>query len=157
MISHGNYLRLFILSNNHTPVEIPYDDRRFVVLKVSSAWKGNADKFDAFHAAIRDPKVMDAYYTELMQRDISAFVPKIDRPLTSAYKSMKQNCISDVDKMLRDNVEGDTYKNYGEVASDEFYIRPAEFKQMYQFSMINEGFPSPEDPRQLVPPKINEI
>ena len=43
VISHGNYLRLFILSNNHTPVEIPYDDRRFVELKVSTAWKGNAD------------------------------------------------------------------------------------------------------------------
>ncbi len=157
VISHGNYLRLFILSNNHTPVEIPYDDRRFVVLKVSSAWKGNADKFDEFHTAIRDPKVMDAYYTELMQRDISAFVPKIDRPLTSAYKSMKQNCISDVYKMLRDNFEGDTYKNYGEVAGDEFYIRPVEFKQMYQFWMINEGFPSPEYPRQLVLTKINDI
>jgi hypothetical protein len=59
--------------------------------------------------------------------------------------------------MLRDNFEGDTYKNYGEVAGDEFYIRPAEFKQMYQFWMINEGFPSPEYPRQLVLTKINDI
>lgn len=157
VISHGNYLRLFILSNNHTPVEIPYDDRRFVVIKVSSVWKGNTEKFDAFHAAIRDPKVMDAYYTELMSRDISTFVPKNDRPLTSAYKSMKYNCISDVYKMLRHNFEGDVYKQYGDVVDGKFYIRPSEFKQMYQHWMINEGFPSPEYPRQLVLTKINDI
>ena len=153
-----NMIRLFICSNGLVPIDLPYDDRRFLVIKVSSIWRGNTEKFNAFHAAIRDPDVMNAYYTELMNRDISKFVPKNDRPRTSAYAKMQEHCIPDLYKALRDMIEENKFTEYGgEVCGDVLYIKPTSFKNMYMEWMHNEGFPTTEFPRGKVVSRLNDM
>ena len=155
-VSHGNYLRFFILSNNFSPIEIAFDDRRFFVTKVSECWRGNKEKFDAFHAALSDPKVMDAYYTELMNRDISAFDPR-NRPMTDAYKSMQQSCISDVFFVLRDGMEEDKLKHYGSVKDGKWFVTAVQFKELYKGWRYDQGMSNGEYPRGLVLSKIRDI
>jgi hypothetical protein len=154
-IDHGNYLRHVITTNNFLAVEIPYDDRRFAAMKVSSVWRGNTEKFDTYHASIRDRTVMDSYYTELMQRDISCFDPRV-RPMTSAYKIMQQHCIPDVYKVLRDHMV-ETVTQRATLVADRIYISPTNFKELYLEWLINEGFDSSEYPRKLVIKQLAEV
>lgn len=153
-----NAMRMFILSNGLVPIDLPYDDRRFLVLKVSSIWRGNNEKFNAFHAAIRDPDVMNAYYTELMNRDISNFVPKNDRPRTSAYAKMQEHCIPDVYKALRYMIEENLFTEFGgEVCGDNVWIKPTTFKELYMSWMHSEGYPTTEYPRAKVVSRLNDM
>jgi hypothetical protein len=154
-IDHGNYLRHIITTNNFLAVEIPYDDRRFAAIKVSSIWRGNTAKFDEYHAAIRDHVVMDVYYTELMHRDISNFDPRV-RPVTSAYKIMQQQCIPDVYKVLRDHMV-ETVTSRAVVGGDRIYISPTGFKDLYLEWLVNEGYGSSEYPRKVVIKQLAEV
>lgn len=156
VVSHGNYMRFFILSNNFSPIEISHDDRRFFVTKVSECWRGNKDKFEAFHAALRNPNVMDSYYTELMNRDVSAFEPR-DRPMTAAYRSMQQACISDVFYVLRDAAEQGKLKHVGCVKSGRWYVTAGQFKGLYDSWRYDQGMSVGEYPRGLVLSKIRDI
>ena len=155
-VSHNNYIRFFILSNNFSPIEIAHDDRRFFVTRVSDCWRGNKEKFQAFHDALADPKVMDAYYTELMERDISAFDPR-DRPMTDAYRSMQQSCISDVFYVLRDALDEGRHEQRGCIKDGLWFVTAVQFKELYTDWTFDQGMGVKDYPRGLVLSKIRDI
>ena len=156
LMQHSNYLRIVIFSNNHTPIEIPYDDRRYMVTKVSSVWKGNTAKFDEFHKAINNTCVMDAYYTELKQRDISKYDPR-DRPITQAYRLMQQACISDIYYVLRDAIGDERLAAHGEVADGKWFVTPSRLKDLYREWEYDQGISMGEYKRGLVLRKLRDI
>jgi len=158
IIYQTNYITFVIASNNFAPVEVPWDDQRFVVNKISAIWKGNEDKWDAYHRAIRDPVTMDAYYTELMQRDISKFNPVRERPKTDAYRNMQRATIPEVFQVLNDAIENnDIGETWGHVVGDEWFITPTDFKYMYQSWVCDQGGCEKDYKWQLVLTKIRDI
>lgn len=157
VIGHTNYLRIIMTTNNHTPVEIPYDDRRFFVNKVSNKRQGDRTWWNRFHKTIRDPQVMDAFYTHLMNRDISAFNPK-ERPITSAYRQIQEKCIHDVYKVLRDTIENGSFQTKASEGGRFHYFTPQAFKLMYKEWLYEEGFDAAKDyPRSVVIAKLEDI
>ena len=153
-LSQRNCIRVMIFTNNDLAVEVPYDDQRFCVMQVSDVWRGNRPKFDQFHAAIRNKAVMDSYYTELMQRDISNFDPRA-RPITKAYRIMQDVCIPDVYKVFRDNL--DTLGLWGDVKKDLVYFTPVRFKSMYQKWQTDQGYDLKDYPRNFIHTKLANI
>lgn len=153
-MSQKNCLRVIIFTNNDVAIEIPHDDRRFCVMHASDAWLGSTEKFTAYHAAIRNQAVLDSYYSELMQRDISNFDPR-DRPITHAYKVMQDVCIPDVYKVLRDNI--DALGMWGNVRGVSVYFTPVRFKAMYQEWLTDQGFDLKDYPRNFVHTKLANI
>jgi hypothetical protein len=64
-------LRVVLVSNNRHVVPASVDERRFVVLKASSRYRGDKAYFDALHAEIRSDKARQAFMYVLM-----SFQPK---------------------------------------------------------------------------------
>ena len=105
-----NYIRLFICSNNLTPIEIPHDDRRFVVFK-SQRQKPDKSYFqDIRNTIINNDEAVFALYEYFNTIDISNFDIRNDRPLTDAYKEMKDAEINPLYTYLYENFNDDTYK-----------------------------------------------
>ena len=153
-LSQRNCIRVVIFTNNDIAIEIPYDDQRFCVMQASDIWRGDKEKFGAYHAAICDQAVLDSYYTELMQRDISNFDPRV-RPITKAYKVMQDVCVPEVYKVIRDNV--DTFGLWGDVKGDSVYFTPVRFKSMYQKWQTDQGFDLKDYPRNFIHTKLANI
>lgn len=104
-----NRLRLFLFSNNLKPIEISYHERRFVVFsavktKPPPAFFNNLVKTfiknDNKEVLKNNRKTLYEYF---MNRDISNFEPRKDRPLTDSYKEMRNTDIHPLYSFLYDN------------------------------------------------------
>ena len=96
----SNYLRIFIMSNNISPLEIPHDDRRFVVFKAHYRkpdknyfkqlvdLKNNNDDIKTLY------KYFQSYKIKLDLRN--------DRPLTDAYMELQENCTNPIYNYLNE-------------------------------------------------------
>ena len=105
-----NYIRLIILSNNINPIEITHDDRRFIVVKAHHK-KPTKEYFDRLHDEFRkNEQQMQILFNYLMSMDISKFDPRNDRPITEAYKTMKEHNQNPIYKFLYDNFINDGWK-----------------------------------------------
>jgi len=117
----ANYMRAFIYSNNKRPIQIPYDDRRYVVYRASLI---NASKefFDSVYALMEEPEEQLGLYDYLMNIDLTDFNIK-KRPHTKAYEKIKTANISPVYEFFYDLLNGNIggipfYKK----ANRSFYI-----------------------------------
>ena len=81
-----NYIRVWFLSNKNSPIEIKPDDRRYFTHIVGEKFRGNTDYWNKLYKIINSNDRIDELYTWLLNRDISKFDPKRDRPKTRAYK-----------------------------------------------------------------------
>ena len=95
------FARFCFTTNNFNSVRVTADGRRFVVVEVSSALKGNTAYFKKLSGLIDDPRARHAYYLSLMSRDISGVDWVNDRPLTEYYTTMVQQSISPEYRYLR--------------------------------------------------------
>jgi hypothetical protein len=75
IIDIDNFLRLIVSSNEDWPVPIDMDDRRFLVLDVSSAHQQNQTFFSALHNQL-DSGGREALMHELLNIDIKNFAPR---------------------------------------------------------------------------------
>jgi len=89
-----NYMRAFIYSNNKRPIQIPYDDRRYVVFR-SSLVKPSEAFFNSIYGLMEEEEELFGLYDYLMNVDLSDFNIK-KRPYTDAYKQIKESNISPV-------------------------------------------------------------
>ena len=80
-----NYVRIFFLSNQNSPVAIEYNDRRIFLVKTSDFNKGNADYWNNLYKNyIYNQDELNNLFSWLGNIDISKFNPE-NRPKTKAY------------------------------------------------------------------------
>ena len=134
-----NHIRIVFISNNLTPVEIPYDDRRFVVTKISSKYRKNAEYFTPLHKNIRNQEWLNTVYSELMDRDIEFFEPANERPETQAYKNMRKANINPLYKFLKAVVEDPDDNGFDTNDKDENYIyaTPSSFNYNFKHWLVD--------------------
>lgn len=97
-----NCCRCFFFSNNLTPLDIPPDDRRFVVYKTAD--KHKQEYYDnLYQNYIEDDNEINNLYTFLMRRDIPTFKPWAEqqKQRTHNYNIMKEFSIPTIYYFLR--------------------------------------------------------
>ena len=102
-----NYLRIFIFTNNLSPVDIPHDDRRYCVFKCGK--KKKKEYYKTMYNYLRDDKGIEELVGYFKEVDIEDFDPT-DRPKTEAYETMRESNIHPIYKYLYNNFKGDEYK-----------------------------------------------
>tara|TARA_B110001452_G_scaffold32474_1_gene25344 strand:- start:330 stop:2267 length:1938 start_codon:yes stop_codon:yes gene_type:complete len=71
-----NYVRLFMFSNNTTPICLDASNRRFILIEQNHALKGNTIYWNKFYDILDDQNNINNLYTYLMNMDLSEFDPK---------------------------------------------------------------------------------
>ena len=105
-----NYLRIIICSNNLTPVEIPFDDRRFCVFQ-STQCKPKYMYFQNLVDCLKNDDAIYTLYDYYNTLDINGFEPSKERPKTTAYNDMRSDNVNQLYKYLFEIFQGDDYKN----------------------------------------------
>ena len=131
---NNNYARVFIFTNNINPIAIPSDDRRFVVLKCGNVQ--TRDYYDKIYSneCMFNNDYIKSIHHYLLNRDISGFNPRNERPITDAYidmQSMQQPPIYSFLSKIVNNTESlkDYFDNYlVHKKTSSIYIKPSEFK-----------------------------
>lgn len=129
-----NFLRMIIFSNNLTPIDIPYDDRRFVVFLAKI--KKGSEYFENLRKHLKDENALRSIYDYFMSLDLSNF-NITDRPKTEAYKNMRNNNVSPVYNYLYDIFKNDEYK---EDFEDEFKVHKKTGNILIQSSALFRNF-----------------
>lgn len=103
-----NSIRFFIFSNNLTPIEIPVDDRRFVVYEGAELLheKERDDYYNPLFDNLNNEDVINRLLEYFMNIDLSDFNLKRQRPITKAYKEIRENCIPAIYKFSWDLFNG---------------------------------------------------
>tara|TARA_R100001163_G_scaffold11166_1_gene10199 strand:- start:2 stop:2209 length:2208 start_codon:yes stop_codon:yes gene_type:complete len=83
----GMYWRMFVLSNNDSPIQYSPTDRRFLMIEIADALMGNQDFWKTYHTNIRDKQKMSEAYTYFMNRNIECWNIK-NIPITETMKNM---------------------------------------------------------------------
>ena len=103
-----NSIRFFIFSNNLTPIEIPVDDRRFVVYEGADLLpeKERDDYYNPLFDNLNNEDVINRLLEYFMNIDLNDFNLKRQRPITKAYKEIRENCIPAIYKFGWDLFNG---------------------------------------------------
>ena len=99
-----NLALIIVCSNNLTPVQIPYDCRRWVVYQTGRKNIGNMPFWEWFSALISDDHWIDSVYSELIDDDLTGWRPDDLRlqPKTEAYIAAQEDNIPSLYKYLRE-------------------------------------------------------
>ena len=100
----SNYLRVIICSNNRNPVEIPTGDRRFAVFDADLR-KPSKEHFIKFHDLLQDDNALYTFYKYLKNYDLGTEALHNCRPITNAYKSMRDNSVNPFYVWLKEVLE----------------------------------------------------
>jgi len=87
-IELNDYRNFFMTTNADLPFVIEPTDRRFVLLKASNEKCRDTDYFNRIYPLLEDQR--SAYHRFLLNRDITQFNPRRDRPITQAYNDAQQ-------------------------------------------------------------------
>jgi len=93
----GSVHRFFASSNNAHFAQVDADDRRFMILRVSEALKGNFAHWDQVHKAIADPAIVSAMVHDLGSYNLASFNVRA-RPKTKAHTDQKIRSLSGFDR-----------------------------------------------------------
>ena len=88
-----NLAQVIFCSNNNSPVQFSFDERRFVMFKCGSKNKSNHKYWEGLYKNMEDTNLLNNLYTWLLKRDISEWHPVKDRPNTQAYVNALNNSI----------------------------------------------------------------
>jgi hypothetical protein len=122
-----NISNLLFTSNDESTLPISSDDRRFVLFKCSSVYKGDMAYFDELTAHLERPDVQRAFYQHLLKVDLSAYKNNMQgsRPVTKYYRDMQRVSASSFSGFFSAMVNDDRFPlNIGAV---EFYGRYKDF------------------------------
>jgi hypothetical protein len=98
-----NYCNLLFTSNNDDAMNVPMDDRRLVLFKVSSLHENDGSYFDPFVSHLAKPEVQRAFYEFLMCRHLSAYPNNFNndrKPITDHYLECQSYNIPVVSRFL---------------------------------------------------------
>jgi hypothetical protein len=115
-----NNAQIIFCSNNTSPVQFAYDERRFVMIKCGEKMKQNKKYWDSVYENIGSKHKLNELYSFLMDRDISSWSPVEDRPITKAYTIAISNAVPLHIRWMKELfTEGyqlnDDIKDYGEI------------------------------------------
>ena len=114
----NNHLNTVFLSNNTQPLPIEEKDRRFLVLNP------NKDLSGPLHEKVMQEiktNGVQAFYTYLMNLDLSDFHEHIKPPMTIAKKTMIDYSRAGFDTFYHDWINGDTKFPYVSCKSEQLY------------------------------------
>jgi hypothetical protein len=88
-----NLARCVFISNSNSPVQFMYDERRFTLFKCGCIHKGNTTYWNDIYETMEDINELDNVYNYLINRDISEWNAKDERPKTEAYLIAISNAV----------------------------------------------------------------
>ena len=104
-----SYIRLIIFSNNKRPIDIPADDRRFVIFKCADKIN-NYEYYSKLHSLKKDEEALKSILSYFKSVDISDFIPSENRPITEAYEELKEASFNPLHTYLYETFKNDDYK-----------------------------------------------
>ena len=75
--NENNYVRLFLFSNNTTPICLDTSNRRFILIEQNHALKGNTSYWNSFYDILNDQRNINNLFTYLMNIDLNDYDPKL--------------------------------------------------------------------------------
>ncbi len=141
-IQQRNFIRLFVLSNNDSPVNIQIHDRRYVVfnsgygLVVNQADEKKSNyalKFwTKFNDDLKNKKWLEKVYNQLMEIDLSNYCPDKSAPQTEEYKLMKEKNNIPLYPFICELYENQKLDDfYTDKKTNKYYISFKDFKNKY--------------------------
>jgi hypothetical protein len=106
-----NFLRLVVSSNESWPVPVDADDRRFLILDVSSVFKQDTAFFAALHAEL-NAGGREALMHDLETEDLTGFSPR-DKPATPFGADMKIRSADSPTRWLYEALSGNAWPHNG--------------------------------------------
>ena len=131
----SNFIRPIIFSNNLRPIDIPADDRRFVIFKCAD--KKDYAYYSKLHALKDDKEGLKSILSYFKSVDISDFEPDKDRPITQAYEELKEASFNPLFTYLFDTFKNDDYK---EEFKNEYVIHKKSGNVLVQSSALFKNF-----------------
>lgn len=107
-----NCIRPVMFTNNIQPIDIPSDDRRFVVFQGGDLInpKDRPDYYNPLFNNVSNSDIINALYKFFMDVDISDFNLKQQRPITSAYKDMREQGTPPIYKFINELITNPKYE-----------------------------------------------
>jgi hypothetical protein len=84
-----SYINLVMTTNHEVPVVLSDTNRRFVLVRASSARRGQHGYWENIHAQLAKPEVKRAYMNRLLTLNLSGFNPRVF-PLTEFHLEVKK-------------------------------------------------------------------
>ena len=97
-----NNAQIIFCSNNNSPVQFAFDERRFVMIKCGDKMKQKKQYWDSVYENINSRHKLNELYSYLMNRDISSWSPVEDRPKTKAYNIAISNAVPSHIRWMRE-------------------------------------------------------
>lgn len=113
-----NFSRVIIVSNNFSPIEIPYDDRRFCVFK--GGRNQNRQYYNNLVNLLDNDEALKSILSYFKNIDLSYVNLRNDRPKTSAYEDMKQNSINPIYQFMYNIFFDEEWK---ELFNNKYFMR----------------------------------
>ncbi len=158
----NNYIRMFIMTNNLSPIEIPADDRRFVVFKADFK-KPSSSYFNKLVNLKNDDYSIKVLYEYFKNYDIILNL-RNDRPKTNAYKDLQENCINPIYKYLNNLFINENIKDYYEKEEYKIHkktgnilIKSVDFYQNYKKYLASEDLNYMKISFKLIKSLLNDI
>ena len=109
-----NIANMIFTSNNMDAIPVATDDRRFVLFRCSSVFKGNAQYFNDLGTHLDRPEVARSVYQFLMSRDISKYPYSFQesRPVTEFYREAQNMKIPIVSRFVSALINGENDESY---------------------------------------------
>lgn len=144
-IKKTNCILFVYFSNNDNPLQIPLDDRRFVVIECNNSFINKADYFNPLYKEMNSRKYDRLMYDYFMSLDSDTF-DFSDRPVTEAYNDMKEAnkpvLLTFLEKLLGDHnsrkLLGDhnstkDEKDSHEISSSSLFTQFNDYVKRYNF------------------------
>ena len=154
-----NLSTLWVLSNNMNPIQLPKDNRRWVLFVTSDKNKGNTAYWNDIYSNINNPDFINSLYTQLLDYKIPAdFNPRDTalQPRSNMYFDMQHAQIDPIFKFLynMDYTDLSGYINNKNSKWDKFYYsNKTDFKKLFNKWTGDES----KIKTQKITAKLNEI
>ena len=135
-----NKLRLFVLSNNDSPVSIQIHDRRYIVFncgfnlviktKNKEQSKYASEFWCKFNDDLKNINWLKKVYSQLMEIDLSDFCCDKSAPVTDEYKLLKQKSSCPIYNFIIELYEKKEFNDFYKIG-DLYYINFKTFKNKY--------------------------
>lgn len=139
-IQQKNCIRLFVLSNNDSPVNVQTHDRRYVIfnsgfdLVANSKDEKQRDYAIKFWTKLNDDlnniSWLKKVYSQLLELDLTEWCPDKSAPITDEYKLLKEKSICPLYNYILDIVENNKYHDFYQ-SGESYYISFKTFKAKY--------------------------
>ncbi len=132
-----NFIRLLLFTNNLNPIDIPADDRRYLVFQ--TAKPKTKDYYKELGRLLLDDDALNSIYTYFMNFDISEFTPHIDRVETQAYKNIQKHNSNPFYEFLIELVNNPANYKVFHKANKSYII--TKFMEHYYSKFLDENYP----------------